>query len=488
MLFNSLKFLAFFPCVALVYGIIPRRTRYIWLLAASWFFYMCWNPRYIVLILVSTAVTYVAGIIIGKVKEQKKAKVVLTICVVLNLGILVMFKYAGWLADIIRSLTGRGIVITLILPVGISFYIFQALGYIIDVYRKKIEPERNFFKYALFVSFFPQLVAGPIERSENLLKQIRNMHQIKFWNYERITSGLTVMLWGFFLKLVIADRIGVFVDYVFADYYVYGSVELILAAVGFAIQIYCDFLSYSTIAVGTARVFGIELMENFSTPYFSRSIREFWRRWHISLSSWFKDYVYIPLGGSRGTRGKYYRNLMITFLVSGLWHGANWTFLAWGGVHGSLQIIENILSPAVNKLNRKIGTKVNSISYKLGQMAVTFSLVTIAWVFFRAETIRDAGQYIVRMFMRFNPWVLFDGSLYTLGLDRMEVSILMAALTVLFVISCIRYRLHQNIDTFLGEQCIWFRWLVLLVLIFGVVIFGVYGPEYDVTQFIYFQF
>lgn len=488
MLFNSLRFLVFFPIVALVYGIIPGRVRYIWLLIASWFFYMCWNPRYILLILASTTVTYIAGIMIGKADEKKKAKIIIAICVALNLGILFLFKYAGWMADVIRSLTGRGIAISLILPVGISFYIFQALGYIIDVYRKKTEPEKNFFKYALFVSFFPQLVAGPIERSENLLKQIRNIPQIKFWNYERITSGLTLMLWGFFLKVVIADRIGVFVDYVFADYYVYGSIELILAAVGFAIQIYCDFFSYSMIAVGTARVFGIELMENFSTPYFSRSIREFWRRWHISLSSWFKDYVYIPLGGSRVSKGKYYRNLMITFLVSGLWHGANWTFLAWGGVHGILQIIENSFSPAVDKLNRRIGTKVDSFSYKLGQMMVTFALVTIAWVFFRAETIRDAVQYIVRMFTRFNPWVLFDGSLYTLGLERMEVSILIVALAALFAVSCVRYQLHQNIDMFLAEQCIWFRWLILLALIFSIVIFGVYGPEYDVTQFIYFQF
>lgn len=488
MLFNSLKFLAFFPSVALIYGIIPRRLRHIWLLLASWFFYMCWNPRYIFLILASTVITYIAGIMIDKANEKKTSKIIVAICVTLNLGILFLFKYAGWLSDIIRSLTGRGITVSLILPVGISFYIFQALGYIIDVYRKEIEPERSFLKYALFVSFFPQLVAGPIERSGNLVRQIRNMPQIKFWNYERITSGLTVMLWGFFLKLVIADRIGIFVDYVFADYYVYGSIELILAAIGFSIQIYCDFLSYSTIAVGAARVFGIELMENFSTPYFSRSIREFWRRWHISLSSWFKDYVYIPLGGSRCRKGRHYLNLMITFLVSGLWHGANWTFLAWGGVHGILQIIESILSPFIAKLNKRIGTKVNSISYKLGQMVVTCVLVTVAWVFFRAETIKDALQYIIRMFTRFNPWVLFNDSLYTLGLGQMEIGILMAALLTLLVVSCIKYRFHQNIDEFLAEQCIWFRWLVLLALIFSVVIFGVYGPEYDATQFIYFQF
>lgn len=488
MLFNSLSFLAFFPLVVLVYGIIPRRLRYIWLLLASWFFYMCWNPRYILLLLFSTAVTYAAGIMIGKAGDRKRAKAVVAICAVLNLSVLFLFKYAGWMADVIRSLTGRGFALSLILPVGISFYIFQALGYIIDVYRKRIEPEKNFLKYALFVSFFPQLVAGPIERSENLLRQIRDMHRIKFWDYDRITQGLTVILWGFFQKLVIADRIGRFVDFVFNDYYVYGSIELALAAIGFSIQIYCDFSGYSLIAVGAAKVFGIELMENFSTPYFSRSVREFWRRWHISLSSWFKDYLYIPLGGSRCSKGKYYRNLMIVFLISGLWHGANWTFLVWGGVHGLLQIVESILSPAVVKLNERIGTKVNSISYKLGQMAFTCVLADIAWIFFRSETLTDALQYIARMFTRFDPWVLFDGSLYTLGLERMEVSILFCALVMLLAVSCIKYRHHQNIDEFLKGQCIWFRWLVLLTLIFSVVIFGVYGPEYNAAQFIYFQF
>lgn len=351
MQFNSFDFLCFFPIVIAIYFVIPRKTRYLWLLAASYYFYMGWNPKYALLIAFSTVVTYFSGIFIEKInnrisdknetdEEYKKAirqkKQVVAVSFTVNLLILVFFKYFDFLLGNINGILSRfGISIVekpfdVLLPVGISFYTFQALSYTMDVYRNEIKAEKNILKYALFVSFFPQLVAGPIERSKNLLKQIETVHTFDLWNYERITKGLTVMLWGFFQKMVIADRIAILVDNVYDKYWLYGSSALILATILFAFQIYCDFGSYSNIAIGAAEVMGFSLMENFDTPYFSTSIKEFWRRWHISLSTWFRDYLYIPLGGNRKGTFRKYLNLIITFLVSGLWHGASWSFIVWG--------------------------------------------------------------------------------------------------------------------------------------------------------------
>lgn len=345
MLFNSYNFMLFFPIVLLVYFVIPKKLRYIWLLVVSYYFYMGWNAKYAALIAFSTIITWLSGVLQGQIQKFdtdddikiKHKKIVVAFSFIINLGILIFFKYFDFIFNNINFALKHfgGAQLTnhfdIILPVGISFYTFQALGYTVDVYRRDIEPERNILRYALFVSFFPQLVAGPIERSKNLLTQVRNVEHIKLWNYDRVTSGAVLMLWGFFQKMVIADRAAILVDTVYNSYWTYGTIELIIATVLFAIQIYCDFGSYSMIAIGVAKVMGFELMENFNAPYFSRSIKEFWRRWHISLSTWFRDYLYIPLGGSRCSKIKKYRNLMITFLVSGLWHGANWGFIAWGG-------------------------------------------------------------------------------------------------------------------------------------------------------------
>lgn len=300
MLFNSFDFLVFFPITLIVYFFMPAKWRYLWLLITSYYFYMGWNPKYAVLIGLSTAATYVSGLLL---ENTEKKKMVVWFCVCFNLGILFFFKYFDFaLGNVNRVLDLLHIQIIekpfdVILPVGISFYTFQALSYTIDVYRGEIKAEKNFFRYALFVSFFPQLVAGPIERSKNLLREIVELPTKKLWNYERITKGLMIMLWGYFMKMVLADRIAILVDHVYNSYYMYGSVELLIATVGFAFQIYCDFSSYSTIAIGAAQVMGFTLMENFDTPYFAQSIKEFWRRWHISLSTWFRDYVYIPRGG-----------------------------------------------------------------------------------------------------------------------------------------------------------------------------------------------
>ena len=413
---------------------------------------------------------------------------------ILNLGILAVFKYGNFTIDSVNAILKMfhmNVIdrkIDLLLPVGISFYTFQALGYIVDVYRGDVEAEKDFCRYALFVSFFPQLVAGPIERSKNLLNQMRGIEKIRLWNARRVTSGAILMVWGFFMKMVISDRIALLVNQVFDNYRVYGSTELILAALGFTIQIYCDFGSYSIIAIGAAKIMGFELMENFNTPYFARNIRDFWSRWHISLSTWFKDYLYIPLGENRKGKRRKALNLMIVFLVSGLWHGARWNFVAWGGIHGLYQVIGDLTRHTKEKIIKRLQIKTECMSWKLLQTVITFSLVVFAWVFFRADSITDALYFIKRMLIRQTPWALFDGTIYTLGLDATEMNILIFSIIVLLLVDLIKYRKKINLDEFLFEQNIWFEWLVLIVLIGMIFVFGEYGPAFDVQQFIYFQF
>ena len=497
MLFNSRDFLVFFPVVVLLYFIIPKKLRHIWLLAASYYFYMSWNAKYAVLIAMSTLITWVCGIFIERLEGEKKSgkkKCVLALAFISNLGILFFFKYFDFLLQIVnmvlRPLNMEMIdnPFDIILPVGISFYTFQALGYTVDVYRGKISAEKNILNYALFVSFFPQLVAGPIERSESLLNQIRRQSEINVWDYERVVKGLIMMLWGLFIKMVIADRIAVVVDTVFDSPYRYGASGLIAAAAAFSMQIYCDFSAYSIIAIGAAKVLGFSLMENFNVPYFARSIADFWHRWHISLSTWFRDYLYIPLGGSRCSRIKKYRNIMITFLVSGLWHGAGWTFVIWGGLHGLYQIVGDMTRGIRNRINDVLHINTNVFSYKFGQVVGTYILTTFAWIFFRADTLQDAIYYIFRIFRHIDPWALFDESLYTLGLDRFESNVLIVALLVLLAVDLLKYFRNINLSDFLMAQNLVFRWIVIIGLIAAVLTYGMYGTEFDSAQFIYFEF
>ncbi|MBE5775414.1 MAG: MBOAT family protein [Clostridiales bacterium] len=498
MQFNSVDFMIFFPIVVLLYFIIPKKCRMYWLLIASYYFYMSWNAKYALLIGGSTLITYACGLIISHVSAQENArakkKAALIVCLGINLGILVLFKYGNfgieslnWLLNRMRlsPVTRR---LDFLLPVGISFYTFQALGYTIDVYRGDVDAEKNIVRYALFVSFFPQLVAGPIERSKNLLGQMRHIEDIKLWNARRIASGAILMIWGLFMKMVIADRVSLLVDHVFDNHRMYGSSELIVALLGFSLQIYCDFGSYSLIAKGAARIMGFDLMDNFIAPYFATSIRDFWSRWHISLSSWFRDYLYIPLGGNRKGRIRKTINTMIVFLVSGLWHGANWTFVIWGGIHGLYQVTGDITTPLRKKLARDLNVKTDCFSWRLLQRAITVALVAFAWVFFRADTIADALRYIQRIFTRPTPWLFFNGGLYDLGLNQTEANILLVSTALLLLVDHIRVKQGMAIDRFLFSQNIWFEWLVIIGLILMVITFGKYGPTYDARQFIYFQF
>ena len=427
---------------------------------------------------------------LGGGNSHKRKKLWVALSLILNLSILFFFKYFYFAVDNINAILSAIHVeliqpkFDIILPVGISFYTFQALSYTIDIYRKEVYAERNFLKYALFVSFFPQLVAGPIERSKNLLIQISEKHS---FNYERMRDGLLLMLLGFFLKMVIADRAAILVNFVFENYEAFEGIEIFIAAVAFAIQIYGDFAGYSAIAIGAAQVMGFRLMQNFNHPYFANSTQDFWRRWHISLSTWFRDYVYIPLGGSRVSKIKYYRNIAVVFLVSGLWHGANWTYVIWGGLHGLYQILGNLLKPMRLYIESLLKINTDCFSYRLFNIIITFLLVDFAWIFFRAPDLYTAVEIIKQMFSIWNPWILFDDSLYDMGLDRKDFWILCFSVMVLWVVSFMQER-GIKIRQELAKQNIVFRWTVYYVSIFIVLLFGIYGEGYNASKFIYFQF
>lgn len=500
MLFNSIDFLIFFPIVAIVYFLIPRKVKYLWLLFASYYFYMCWNAKYAILIAISTVVTYLSGIFIEKAKTKAAKKWIVAGSFTINLAILFFFKYLDFIiANLNKALSIAHLhtvsnPFSLLLPVGISFYTFQALGYTIDVYRGDIKAEKNPFMYALFVSFFPQLVAGPIERSGNLLGQLRSIGVKKEGegyfncNINNISSGFAMMAWGLFMKMVIADRMAIFVDSVYNNLHVVGTVETVLAAIGFSLQIYCDFAGYSSVAIGAARVMGFNLMENFNTPYFATSIADFWRRWHISLSTWFRDYLYIPLGGNRKGAIRKNINLMITFLVSGLWHGASWHFVIWGGIHGFYQLVGNITRPLREKLCKLFKVNRDVFSFRFGQMLITFCLTAFAWIFFKAGSMNQALFFIKRMFGNFNPWVVFDNSLYNFGLNQMESNILIIGIAILLVVDIVRYTKKEDFGAVILKQNLWFRWMVLILLVVAVLVFGEYGVNFDSQKFIYFDF
>ena len=498
MLFNSSQFMIFFPIVVLIYYIIPGKFKYLWLLAASYYFYMCWNVKYIILLLFSTVVTYASGIFLDRInllmadesKQKKSKNLVVAMSFSLNLLLLFYFKYSNFALGSISHLF-RMVHIELnvpafdiILPVGISFYIFQALSYTMDVYRGEIYAERNIFKYALFVSFFPQLVAGPIERSKNLLKQLAEPKAISF---EDFRDGLLLMLWGFFLKLVLADRIAIFVDAVYTDYETYAGWYLIVATMLFAVQIYCDFYGYSVIAMGAAEILGVRLMENFDAPYLSCSVAEFWRKWHISLTSWFKDYLYIPLGGSRKGTLRKYINKMIVFLVSGLWHGASFSYVIWGGLNGLYQVLGEMLLPVRNKIISLFGLHRETIAHKLFNLIVTFILVDFSWIFFRAASFSESFIILRQMICVKNPWILFDDSLYQCGLDRKNFGLMLICIGILLFADYCKHRKIKIREVIAGQDY-WFRWITIVAAVCAILTFGIWGPNYDAANFIYFQF
>lgn len=469
MLFNSFHFILFFPLVFILYYWVSPSKRQILLLLSSYYFYMSWKPTYAILILASTAIDYIIGLRIPKSHSKGRAALVCT-SLAFNLGLLFLFKYLNFFS---RSFNQLFVwldqpfslpPIDLLLPVGISFYTFQTLSYTLDVYRGVKAPERSFVTFALYVSFFPQLVAGPIERSTHLLPQF---HRFVSFDYRKVRDGLRMILWGFIKKVVIADHLALYADQVFNHPTSYQGTAVLLAAYFFAFQIYCDFSGYSDIAIGTAKCLGFDLMNNFYRPYFSASVREFWTRWHMSLSTWFKDYVYIPLGGNRRGPLRNHLNLIAVFLISGLWHGANWTFVLWGALHGLLLSFERFLG-----LGRQVKGMFSWL--RLCQVLIVFHLVTLAWIFFRANSVSDAFLLIENLF-KFGPHTLPDPTGFRL--NRAVQSILLLTSVEYF-----RGRLGRQ---FIVDK--WprtWRWLIYWLLI---VILFLYG-RFDSQSFIYFQF
>ncbi|MFT2007196.1 MBOAT family O-acyltransferase [Pontibacter sp. 13R65] len=489
MLFNSFEFLVFFPTVVLLYFLFPHRFRWLVLLIASYTFYMFWRADYAIILVISTLIDYLCSNMMDRHSEENRAKRKpwLWLSLLSNLGILFTFKYYNFfnaaakdLAEVL-DVAYAAPAFELLLPMGISFYTFQTMSYSIDVYYGRIKAEKHFGIFALFVTFFPQLVAGPIERAGNLLSQLREKHE---FNYQRVTDGLKLMAWGLFKKVVIADRLAVMVNQVYNNPTDYEGVPLIIATVFFAFQIYCDFSGYSDIAIGAAQVMGFRLMENFRRPYFSKSIREFWSRWHISLSTWFRDYLYIPLGGNRVLKWRWYYNIFIVFLVSGIWHGANWTFIVWGALHGFYQVFGLMTAKKRDLLVQILRLDKYQGLYRIIQVATTFSLVCLAWVFFRANNISDA-LYIIKHLNLENPQVykLIRGQSLYLGLPQWKF--LMVCSGVFFFISLeFLTRSKHSPAIFFNRFPLVIRWTSFYILLLSILIFG----YFETNEFIYFQF
>lgn len=496
MLFNSLSFAIFFPIVFTLHFVLPHRQRWWLLLIASYVFYMWWRPEYALLILFSTGVDFFAARAMHRSLLNRTRKLWLAFSLTCNLGTLVAFKYLGFFTRNVNRLASElgwerlGMLLPepdWLLPVGISFYTFQSLSYTIDVYRGDTEPEEHFGYFALYVSFFPQLVAGPIERSSRLLPQIRERRP---FDYRLAADGLKVMLWGLFKKIVIADRLAPLVDTVYSEPTQFVGLSLILATIAFSLQIYCDFSGYSDIAIGSARMMGFELMRNFRRPYAAQSIGEFWRRWHISLSTWFRDYLYIPLGGSRASLGRHCFNLLVVFVVSGLWHGARWTFVTWGAIHGSMMVIEAIFrGPAralASRLNYSSWPTIVRRAISAVRLLSTLSIVCAAWVFFRAESIDDALYICTHFHVSLDQALSISGvreAIRPIGFARTEYVIVITAILLMEIVQSAEEggRLAPRIAQLPAAV----RWTAYSALFWIVVWFGVYGNE---QQFIYFVF
>jgi len=489
MSFQSLGFALFFPAVSGIYFLLPagkdNLIRNIWLLIAGYFFYMYGNPVYGAFLLYVSFVTYSLGLIF----EKKGKNAFLTFfAVFITLIPLLILKYSNFVIrnmnGILSRMGGSGISdLNLILPVGISFYTFAALSYVLDVRKGKISAERNIVHYMLFVGFFPALLSGPIERAGHLLPQLKEKHE---FDPDRVKNGFLLMLWGYFLKLVLSERIAVFVNKVFGEYEIYTGTFSIIAILLYSLQIYFDFLSYTCMALGSGEIMGFDLLKNFERPYLATNIADFWRRWHISLTSFFRDYVYIPLGGNRKGTVRKYINVMLVFALSGLWHGASWNFVFWGLINGAFQVAGEILMPLRKAAAEIMKIRTGSFGHRLLKIACTFLLASFAWTFFRAESFISAVK-MLKNCLTFNPWVLFDGSMLKLGLTDIDMVIVMISLLIVLFVSILNEKgivIRNRVD----RQDLWFRWTFYITAILTVLILGMYGPMYDPSEFIYFKF
>lgn len=467
--FLSLTFAVFFIISVICYYAVPKKLRWGVLLLSSIIFYVWSVPYLIGYLLFSAVTTYFYGTWTEKHKEH--GKVLLALVILANLAVLLTVKFA--------PVAG----ISILAPMGISFYTLQVIAYCVDVYKGKAEAQSNFFKYLLFVSFFPQILQGPIPRYNQLKEQLFEGHT---FDYKTVKFGFQLILWGMFLKMVIADRAAIFVNAVFPEYHLYEGTVLAVAAVLYSIQLYTDFLGCVCIAMGAAEVYGIKLQTNFERPYMAVSIKDFWRRWHISLSSWLRDYVYISLGGKRKGKLRRYINLMLTFLVSGIWHGSGLQYIFWGLMQGGYQVAGEILQPVRKKVRNVLKIDENSGFYVLWQRACTFVLITSSWVIFRSANLRAGLSMLKRIVTDITPWVLFDGTLYEFGIEARNFMALILCIVLVMVIE--HFQEKGNIREMLSQQHIIVRWSIYLGAIALVAVLGVYGPGYSATQFLYGQF
>lgn len=480
MLFNSIQFVLFFIVVTSAFFALPHRFRWFLLLAASCYFYMAFVPIYILILFFTIIIDYFAGIFLEDTKGKKK-KVFLIASLVANIGVLAVFKYYNFLNDNLSeilsvfSISNPVPYLKILLPIGLSFHTFQAMSYTIEVYRGNHKAERNFGIYALYVMFYPQLVAGPIERPQNILYQF---HTEQFFNYDRVVSGLRLMLWGFFKKIVIADRLAIIVDTVYKDPQAHTGKTILLAVICFSFQIYSDFSAYSDIAIGSARVMGYDLMKNFNNPFISKNITEFWRRWHISLSTWFNDYLFTPYIINKRDWGNLavVVGLFITFFFSGIWHGAGWTFIIYGVMHGLATIYEFL----TKKKRKKAAKKIPKFIYNNLSILLTFSYVSISWIFFRAENIKKAMYMLIHLitdFLKPNK----DGFIFD---DLSKRDLMLSFLFVVFMLIVERKKEMNELTIKFVKLPTLVRWSVYIICCLLILMFGVFENK----QFIYFQF
>lgn len=481
MQFNSIQFALFFAATAGVLWATPGRLRWIPLLAASYYFYMCWNAAHVLVLMGATLVTYLSGLAIAAAPRPATKKLWLWICLGADIGTLLCFKYLDFftrsLSDAMRpwNLLQGLPMFDLLLPIGLSFFTFQLVAYVVDVYRGRVRAETHLGIFALFTAFWPQILAGPIGRAADLLPQF---NRAPAFDDHRVVRGLRLMLWGLFKKVVIADHLAIYVNRVYAHLDTYSGLPLLVAAIFYTIQIYCDFSGYTDMARGAAAALGYDLMENFRRPYFAKSMREFWQRWHISLSTWFRDYVYIPLGGRRVSAWRWYANLMITFVLSGLWHGANWTFVIWGGIHGACLVAEYITGNFQQRLADLLFRSRESFWHKGVSVGITMSLVTLAWIFFRCDTTADAVRWIGRMFL-FNT-----GTGNTLAVAG-NASFVWSLLLILALLAVELKERRARIAVYLERWPRVARWSFYTVAVWSVALATVFGVH---QKFIYFQF
>ncbi len=487
MLFNSFDFCIFFPIVTILFFLLPQKFRWLLLLVASCYFYMYFIPQYILILFFTIIIDYFAGIFLENEKDKARKKLFLAASIVANIGVLAVFKYYNFFLDNINDtstfFSGHPTALrylSIALPIGLSFHTFQAMSYTFEVYYGRQKAERHFGIYALYVMFYPQLVAGPIERPQNVLHQF---HEKKYFEYSRVVEGLMMMLWGLFKKIVIADNLSVMVNRAYEHPEHQTGLTLLIASYFFAIQIYCDFSGYSDIAIGAARVMGFNLMENFRTPYLSQSIREFWSRWHISLSTWFRDYLYIPLGGSRVTRWRWMFNLLFVFMVSGIWHGANWTYVIWGALHGSylvLAIFKDEWCDRIGITKRFEDSKIISFSNKL----ITFHLALFAWIFFRATSVDDAFSVLTNISHLHISIHSISSSLITLVKISSNLGRLLFFFGVLGAFLLVDPYMDKLIKSRVTLPSAFAKYSLCSIILVSIILFGYFGE----VQFIYFQF